>query len=698
MSTNIISKIKLGDMSAVYFENNGVTSLLIVPCEKENDVLESKLDYADSLVQVYVDGDTYYVPYARGISMRNSESSNLLKFKEQKKNISSAQTDIITYLEREDGQRAVHHLIYDGGRCFRSYSEYINGSKEQIIVKMLSSFSISALTPFIEGEAPESLVMHRLRSYWSAEGRLESCPVEHYQLDPSWSKWAQKSERFGQIGTLPVRHFFPFVAVEDIKNDVTWAAKIAWAGSWQIEPYRQKDVMSLSGGLADYEFGHWAKRLEAGESIVTPEAILTVSKGGFEEVSQRLLDADKRFFKNLPQTEQQLPLPAVYNEYCDTWGTPTHDKVMTQLENIRGLGFDYFVIDAGWYDDADWASKIGDWNVSNVRFPDINKTVEAINKEGLTAGLWFEYENCGVNSDASKTYRDKMIKLHGKEVMASNRLFWDFTNPEVCEYLHKKVIEFLKETGFRYIKVDYNETFGIGCDGDEFIGEALRRQVLAMTAFYKSMTNEIPDLVVENCSSGGHRLEPMMMSMSSMASFSDAHECVEIPIIAANLHYAILPSQSQIWAVLRPEDTEKRTIYTLVNTFLGRMGVSGPIAKLSDRQRKLLKESIALHKEVSHIIKNGRSKRYGTEIKAYGAPKGFQAMVRIADDQKSALVVFNSFSCIKDEFISIKNPAFSKMNIAGTFAETGTQAVLDRDILTINFDGEYSGAAIYLKD
>jgi alpha-galactosidase len=63
--------------------------------------------------------------------------------------------------------------------------------------------------------------------------------------------------------------------------------------------------------------------------------------------------------------------------------------------------------------------------------------------------------------------------------------------------------------------------------------------------FVQSIKREIPGIVIENCASGGHRLETKMMSISSMASFSDAHECPEIPIIAANLHRTILPRQSR---------------------------------------------------------------------------------------------------------------------------------------------------------
>lgn len=72
-----------------------------------------------------------------------------------------------------------------------------------------------------------------------------------------------------------------------------------------------------------------------------------------------------------------------------------------------------------------------------------------------------------------------------------------------------------------------------------------------------------------------------MMSVMSMASFSDAHECEEIPIIAANLHRVIHPTQSQIWAVIRQDDSLKRIAYSISNTFLGRMCISGDVTQLA---------------------------------------------------------------------------------------------------------------------
>jgi alpha-galactosidase len=143
-------------------------------------------------------------------------------------------------------------------------------------------------------------------------------------------------------------------------------------------------------------------------------------------------------------------------------------------------------------------------------------------------------------------------------VQSGPRQFWDFRDPFTFDYLTKKVIHLLRDNGFGYIKVDYNETIGIGVDGAESLGEGLRQHLEGVQEFFRMLRKEIPDLVIENCSSGGHRLEPSMMALSAMGSSSDAHETREIPIIAANLQRLILPRQSQIWAVLRKDDTAQR--------------------------------------------------------------------------------------------------------------------------------------------
>lgn len=72
------------------------------------------------------------------------------------------------------------------------------------------------------------------------------------------------------------------------------------------------------------------------------------------------------------------------------------------------------------------------------------------------------------------------------------------------QYLDERVIGMLKKYGFEYLKVDYNDTMGVGCDGWESPGEGLRQNVLAAQEYFQKIAREIPGIVIENvCSSIG---------------------------------------------------------------------------------------------------------------------------------------------------------------------------------------------------
>lgn len=88
------------------------------------------------------------------------------------------------------------------------------------------------------------------------------------------------------------------------------------------------------------------------------------------------------------------------------------------------------------------------------------------------------------------------------------RRFWDMRQEEVISYLEDKVVGILKRYGFGYLKIDYNDNIGIGCEGAESLGEGLRQSVEVSRRFFERIRRKIPELVIENCSSGGHRLKP----------------------------------------------------------------------------------------------------------------------------------------------------------------------------------------------
>lgn len=66
------------------------------------------------------------------------------------------------------------------------------------------------------------------------------------------------------------------------------------------------------------------------------------------------------------------------------------------------------------------------------------------------------------------------------------------------------------------MKIDYNDTIGIGCDGTESPGEGLRQNMAATMDFLEEVKKEVPGIILENCASGGHRLEQGFMAATSI--------------------------------------------------------------------------------------------------------------------------------------------------------------------------------------
>jgi alpha-galactosidase len=647
-----------------------------------------------SLVQIKLAGETYPGAFAQGHTMRDAPDSARFRFQGQERQVDGDRHTVTTLLSDPAGIQVWHELTWTtGDQAVTVRTTLSNRSSNPITVEMLSSFALGGITPFAADDAPGRLLTHRFRSGWSAEGRLESRTLEELHLERSWSGAGLFSERFGQVGTMPVRRWFPFAAVEDTVAGVTWGVQLAWAGSWQIEFCRQHDDLGLSGGLADREFGHWLKTLAPGASLTTPPAVLSCVQGDLDAVCDRLTATHSAAADRHPVIEHDLPV--VFNEWCTTWGDPQHDRILAIADRLRGSDVRYLVIDAGWYKTptGDWNDGHGDWQANARLFPEgLAATAAAIRARGLVPGLWFELETVGQNS-AAFSLVDHLLQRDGRPVTVRGRRFWNLQDPAAIAYLSARVIDVLETGQFGYLKVDYNETLGLGADHPDGQGEGLRQQVEGIYAFFARIRERLPHLVIENCSSGGHRLEPSMLARTAMSSFSDAHELVEIPLIAGNLHRLLLPRQSQIWAVLHPTDDYRRLTYSLAATFLGRMCLSGDITGLSAAQWALVHAALRLYRRAAPVIKHGTSRRHGVLGASWRHPTGWQAVVRAAGDGRLVLIVVHAFADAP-RTVSVPLPA-GTWQILDHLAAHGIQ--VDAEGLQVQIAGDFTAQIILLS-
>ncbi len=713
---SLVSRHVLGDIAVLYVkdEQTGSVGMCILPAGLEETIPPSRkylpetsvemlnlfmkdvrADYVQNLVQLKCEGDDYPGGFSQGRTMCSSQTVAELKYTDQQVRCEKDETVITTTLEVQGRFNCEHILKWrKGQQALRVSVVFHNISRQVEKLEMLSSFSLWGISPFDEADCSARLKLHRFRSNWSAEAKPDQAMFEDLHLERTWVGHGVICERFGQAGSLPVRDFFPFAAIEDVKNSVCWGARLAEPGSWQLEVHKTYDKACLSGGAADMELGHWLKEVKPGESLKTREAHISVCTGTVEQLCTRLNSVLQSPLANMPAIEKDMPV--VFNEWCTSWGNPSQQALVKAADRIKDTGMKYFVIDAGWYrqGSAPWDKAQGDWKVCDEFFPGgLKAAADAIRERGLVPGLWFEFEVVGRQSEA-RNMTDHFLKRNGNVIVSGDRMFWDFRDPFVIDYLNDKVIKTLRDCGFGYLKIDYNETIGIGADGAESPGQAMRRHLECVQEFIRSIRREIPEIVIEICSSGGHRLEPSMMELCSMVSFSDAHETVEIPIIAASLHNLVIRQQLQIWCVVRKTDDMNRLVYSLSSLFLGRACLSGDIYDIDQANWQKICQALELYEKVKHIIRDGVSKRCGDIQQSWRHPAGVQAVMMVSPDNTEAIIVAHRFAKASDR-VNVDLPA-DDLKIKSILSSSDTDASVHDRKFTCTLKEQFTACVVHL--
>ena len=637
-------KYVFGDVALHYSETDVAgeksVGLTVLPASREFDAAAFP---PDPLVQVAFKGDRSLLDYGRGISMRNREAT-LLRVTKQTADSRGVQT----VLTDGKGNYYTHTLTYDQETgVFAAEVLYENKSGKTRTLEFLESAHISIAPQ----AGADQLILYRMTSAWSRECRLKKDEFYKLGLERSWGNYGLKSEKWGSVGSMPNRGYYPFAAVEDIDGFI-WGLTIEAPYSWQLEVSLERESVALGGGLADYEWGHWRKDIKDGEQFSTDKAYFTLKQGGVNAVANAFVHyADVRL--QVPQSEESMPV--LFNEYCTTWGVPSQENIEKILSALEGLPIETFVIDAGWFkpDGVDWSLAGGDWQASKSLFPDgIKAIADKIRSYGKIPGIWFEFEVAAKNSELYKK-EELLLKRDGEIILGKNRRFLDLRKSEADEYLKDRVLNFLKQNGFGYLKIDYNDAYGIGCDGAESLGEG-GRQVAEESIKWLDKLKEVEGIVLENCSSGGSRIEPKRMSKVAMCSFSDAHECAEIPLVAANVSRVVPARQSQIWAVLRENESASRTIYSLCAAFMGRVCLSGDVIHMSDEKRTLLLNGLNFYSAVKDIVRHGDIIDIDCDVTSYRNPVGRQIYVKEYNGRR--LVILHVFG--KDGLVEIPLDGF----------------------------------------
>lgn len=607
-----------GKISAIYITFKDVCGLCLVPSDMVEMVIDNKIAHnlypnfghcmPMPMADVAFADDGICRNFSAGEYMHTSSTAVGLRLINQNQFEDDRCKKVCSFLQDKKGAMVEHVIQWNKNETFlRMRLKVTNSSQKVRILEAIPSFQICGISPFMEDNDTENIIITELKSHWSSEGRMNEESADKLSLYDSWSHYGMRGKRIGQRGSMPARGNLPFLAVTDKVNNVTWASSVLEGGSWQMEVIHNTNALSISGGLADYNFGHWRKKLAPNESFESNEALVVCLKGSAHEASQSLLEYTKATY--MPSKLEE-DVPIIYNEYLTTWGQPTMEKLKEIIPIASKYGSKYFVMDAGWYvplQDGCWES-VGDWQVCNKRFPlGLKEFSNEVKKHKMVAGIWYEFESVSLESEIYKKHPEWLLTKDGEIVCHGNRMFFDFRKQEVIDYLSEKLIKQLNESEIGYLKVDYNENIGIGVDGAESFGEGLREHLIGVENFFKKIKESVPNIVIEMCSSGGMRHTYSWLGLGDMCSFSDEHFGPAGVPIAMGLHRFIAMEKLQIWAEMKAEHPLDYFIFTLNKGMLGRLCLSGPLQKLNQEQSEILQKGLEFYNNSKNVIRNGKT-------------------------------------------------------------------------------------------
>jgi alpha-galactosidase len=493
---------------------------------------------------------------------------------------------------------------FDGVPVVRRYSRVTNKGDSPVGLEFLSSAMLHGLAA--PQEYDRELRIHVALNSWMAEGQWRTLrPSEMGFVENERTSWSEAQA--GSIGSWSTERYLPMAMVENLRLGLIWFWQIEHNGSWYWEISNVSarsnyadDVYAYLGGPDDLHSAAW-KNLKPGETYETVPVAIGCVRGGFSDAVVALTRY-RRIACDRPR-DNNLQCPVIFNDYMNClWGDPTEAKELPLIAAAAKAGCEYFVIDAGWYADLheDWSQTIGAWEPSPTRWPrGLKFLLDQIRTAGMTPGLWLEPEVAGVKSSLAKKPDNWFFVRHGRRVLKNSRLLLDFRNPEVRAYLDQVITRLVNDYGVGYLKMDYNvdSLQGTELNADSF-GQGLLEHNRAHLAWLNGVLDRHPELIIENCGSGGGRMDYAMLSRLQMQSMTDQEDYLKLPAILVGASAAVLPEQLAIWSYPLAKADANQASFNMVTAMMCRIHQSGRLDSLAPEAWAQVAEGIRVYRKV----------------------------------------------------------------------------------------------------
>ncbi len=409
-----------------------------------------------------------------------------------------------------------------------------------------------------EGTADTPILGDILPLDWAIDAPGEECVIHHargsdaraddFQPLEEHLKPGRENHLESPGGDPSSRNSLPFFNLQTGHGGLIGA--IGWTGDWKASFQYSKDgkSLSLASGMKRTHL-----LLHPGEEIRTARIVLMSWSGDDWQVSQngwrRLLLAHYTPKDN----GKAMRGPVLFG----SWGSePIADKIAyIDWVHSHNIPVELYAVDAGWYGDSfgaefdptnPWWKNRGDWFPSPRYYPNgIRPLGEALKAAGFGFSLWIEPETTMPDKKIVRDHPDWY--LQSDHPVNPGVELADLGKPAVREGITAMLSRFIKDFEMTWYRQDFNippERYWELADTPDRIGMTEIGHVEGLYEMWDQLLAEHPGLHIDNCASGGRRIDIEMMSRSFIVWRTD-HGFIDI---------AAEQGQTQALAMWAPEN------------------------------------------------------------------------------------------------------------------------------------------------
>ncbi len=352
--------------------------------------------------------------------------------------------------------------------------------------------------------------------------------------------------------------------------------------------------------------------LEAGDTFEAPEAVMTYSESGYGGMSRNMHHFVKEHIVRGRWKHKERPI--LLNSWEASYFNIDEKKLINLARAAKNAGMELFVMDDGWFGKRDDdKSSLGDWTVNLSKLPHGLKWLsDQINGLGLDFGIWVEPEMISTNSDLYRNHPDWALQIPGREQSEGrHERFLDLTNPEVVDYMTRKMSNVFSSANIAYVKWDMNRIMSdiyAPSLPKERQGEVYHRYILGFYKLAKNLTEAFPDILFEGCAAGGCRFDLGALCFFPQIWASDGTDAIERVKIQEGYSYGYPLSVLSAHVSSCPNHQTLRTTPLETRFNVAAFGLLGYELNLQDLNKKefeAVKMQVDLYKKWRSVLQKG---------------------------------------------------------------------------------------------